>query len=271
MLEECGDGFILGVLSSLTSRTPVLQGQSANLALCFQPPTRGYALFGPYTCFWEQTGTEEGLGGGSRDLAGAGLLLRRGLKAPLWHHSGVISEERSGARIEGWIWNPSSSCPCLSFLLVGLVEKHWYDLRYNCWQLSFPARRRKDNLSARQWPLERFISSLLLWTLNWESWKKKWKKKKAKMKSTKMKSDEWKWSRPARRNPRLCFTEVTFYYVMYSSCQRVAGSTLSQPLKCHFISFSPHTTFFFFLSTMKECERRMEGDRRRRLMTVLQA
>lgn len=83
MLEECGDGFILGVLSSLTSRTPVLQGQSANLALCLKPPTRGYALFGPYTCFWEQTGTEEGLGGGSRELAGAGLLLRRGLKAPL--------------------------------------------------------------------------------------------------------------------------------------------------------------------------------------------
>lgn len=82
MLEECGDGFILGVLSSLTSRTPVLQGQSANLALCLQPPTRAYALFGPYTCFGEQTGTEEGLGGGSRDLAGAGLLLRERPQGP---------------------------------------------------------------------------------------------------------------------------------------------------------------------------------------------
>lgn len=140
---ECGDEFILGALSSLTSRTPVLQCQSANLAMCSQPPTRGYTLFGPYTCFWEQTGTEVGLGGGSRDLAGEGLLLRRGLKAPLWHQSGVISEERSGARIEGWIWNPSSSCPCLSFLLVWIGWKKLIWSEVQLMAVEFPSKKTK--------------------------------------------------------------------------------------------------------------------------------
>lgn len=152
--------------------------------MCSQPPTRGYTLFGPYTCFWEQTGTEEGLGGGSRDLAGEGLLLQRGLKAPLWHHSGVISEERSGARIEGWIWNPSSSCPCLSFLLVWIGWKKLIWSEVQLMAVEFPSKKiedeEEDNLSARQWPLERFTSSLLLllWTLSLEKRNEKKKKRK---------------------------------------------------------------------------------------------